>query len=97
MPRNGDMKAESKMFGRKYNIVICIDCICDRAIVENAKPTPRVATMNSTIAADSVRKLPNIGTSNSSRAAVKTINLQIADQHVRHDQALSTGPLGLPA
>ncbi len=65
MPRNGNMKPDNKMLGKKKNIVICIDCICDRASVENVKPTPSVATMKSTIAADSSAKLPNIGTSNS--------------------------------
>jgi hypothetical protein len=69
MPRNGNMKPDSSIDGRKKKKVICIACSWFCASVEKVKPTARLASMNTPIIAISSVKLPAIGTSNSSRAA----------------------------
>jgi hypothetical protein len=43
MPRNGNMKPDSRIEGRKKNIAICIACSWFAATVEKVKPTARLA------------------------------------------------------
>ncbi|MND06747.1 hypothetical protein D3C83_283080 [compost metagenome] len=64
MPRNGNMKPESRIDGRKKKNVICIACSWLRAIDENVMPSVRLAAMNSSTIPNSTTTLPCIGTSN---------------------------------
>jgi hypothetical protein len=59
MPRNGNMKPESRIEGRKKNIVICIACIWLLASVEKVKPIARLAAMKSTSTVDSSSEAPH--------------------------------------
>ena len=71
MPRNGNMKPVSSIDGRKKKNVSCMACSWLRAMVEKVNPTARLAAMKSTSTDDSSHRLPTIGTSNNSRAAIR--------------------------
>ena len=47
MPRNGNMKPDSSIDGRKKKNVICIACNWLRATDENMRPSVRLAAMKS--------------------------------------------------
>ncbi len=62
MPRNGNMKPDNSIDGRKKKKVICMACIWVRAMVEKVKPTARLATMNRLTPAVSSQTEPMNGT-----------------------------------
>ena len=88
MPRNGNMKPESRIEGRKKKNVICIACIWLLASVEKVKPIARLAAMKRISTASRSARLPTIGTSKRNLAADEDHHdLHVADDDVGHDLA----------
>ena len=71
MPRNGNIKPDSRIDGRKKKNVSCIACICDFATVENVKPSARFATTKIETPSNSSHSAPTNGTPNSNFAAAR--------------------------
>ena len=64
MPRNGNMKPDSRIDGSRKKKLICMACVMFCARLEKVMPTVRLAMMNTSTHADNSVRLPRIGTPN---------------------------------
>ena len=88
MPRNGNMKPESRIEGRKKKNAICIACSWFRAAVEKVKPTARLAAMNRISAAAEQHEIAvDRHAEQKARRQQDHARLDVADQDVGQDLA----------
>jgi hypothetical protein len=71
MPRNGNMKPDSRIEGSRMKTEACIACSWFWVTVEMVKPIARFTVMNSAVPRQSRARLPSVATSNRKRATTR--------------------------
>ena len=71
MPRNGNMKPDSRIDGSRMNTEACMAWSWFCVTVEMVKPMARFTVMNSAVPRQSRATLPSVTTSNSTRDTSK--------------------------